>query len=83
MRQGKLHVEIIDQNCTWLDTGTHDSLLEAASFVAKLKKNQGVLVGCPEEIAYREGWISGEQLSKLADPLKKNVYGQYLLSLLK
>jgi glucose-1-phosphate thymidylyltransferase len=67
----------------WLDTGTHDSLLEAASFIATLQKRQGLQVACPEEIAFRHGWISAEQLAALADPLKKNGYGQYLLSLLK
>ena len=67
----------------WLDTGTHDSLLEAASFIATLQKRQGLQVACPEEIAFRQGWINAEQLLKLADPLKKNGYGQYLLNLLK
>jgi glucose-1-phosphate thymidylyltransferase len=66
-----------------LDTGTHDSLLEAASFIATLQKRQGLQVACPEEIAFRQGWINSEQLAALADPLKKNGYGQYLLNLLK
>jgi glucose-1-phosphate thymidylyltransferase len=67
----------------WLDTGTHDSLLEAACFIATLQKRQGLQVACPEEIAFRQGWINAEQLDALADPLKKNGYGQYLLNLLR
>ena len=66
----------------WLDTGTHDSLLEAGQFIATLEKRQGLKVACPEEIAYRAGWISAEQLVELAQPLAKNGYGQYLLRLL-
>jgi glucose-1-phosphate thymidylyltransferase len=81
--QGQLNVEIMGRGYAWLDTGTHDSLLEAASFVATLQKRQGLQVACPEEIAFRQGWINAEQLAALADPLKKNGYGQYLLSLLK
>lgn len=80
---GQLHVEIMGRGYAWLDTGTHDSLLEAASFIATLQKRQGLQVACPEEIAFRQGWINAEQLLKLADPLKKNGYGQYLLGLLK
>jgi len=80
---GQLNVEIMGRGFAWLDTGTHDSLLEAASFIATLQKRQGLQVACPEEIAYRQGWINAEQLLKLADPLKKNGYGQYLLNLLK
>jgi glucose-1-phosphate thymidylyltransferase len=67
----------------WLDTGTHDSLLEAASFIATLQKRQGLQVCCPEEIAYRQGWISDAELERLASPLSKNSYGDYLLKLLK
>jgi len=78
-----LSVEIMGRGFAWLDTGTHDSLLEAASFIATLQKRQGLQVACPEEIAFRQGWISAEQLNVLAEPLKKNGYGQYLLSLLK
>ncbi len=62
----------------WLDTGTHDSLLDAASFIATLQKRQGLMVACPEEIAYRHGWISKEQLIQLASQLMKTSYGQYL-----
>ena len=83
LRHGQLDVEILGRGFAWLDTGTHDSLLEAASFIATLQKRQGLQVACPEEIAYHQGWISAEQLHVLADPLKKNGYGQYLLNLLK
>ena len=79
----QLNVEIMGRGYAWLDTGTHDSLLEAASFIATLQKRQGLQVACPEEIAYRQGWIDAAQLQQLAAPLKKNGYGQYLLSLLK
>jgi glucose-1-phosphate thymidylyltransferase len=80
---GQLSVEIMGRGYAWLDTGTHDSLLEAASFIATLQKRQGLQVACPEEIAYRQGWITAEQLLQQAEPLKKNGYGQYLLNLLK
>lgn len=83
LEEGQLNVEIMGRGYAWLDTGTHDSLLEGASFIATLQKRQGLQVACPEEIAYRQGWISAEQLRQLADPLKKNGYGQYLLNLLK
>ena len=83
LEQGQLSVEVLGRGFTWLDTGTHDSLLEAASFIATLQKRQGLQVACPEEIAFRQGWINAEQLEALANPLKKNGYGQYLLSLLK
>jgi len=83
LKQGQLNVEIMGRGYAWLDTGTHDSLLEAASFIATLQKRQGLQVACPEEIAFRQGWINAEQLAALADPLKKNGYGQYLLSLLR
>lgn len=82
LEQGQLNVEIMGRGYAWLDTGTHDSLLEAASFIATLQRRQGLQVACPEEIAFRQGWINTEQLAALADPLKKNGYGQYLLSLL-
>jgi glucose-1-phosphate thymidylyltransferase len=83
LEQGQLSVEIMGRGYAWLDTGTHDSLLEAASFIATLQKRQGLQVACTEEIAFRQGWINAEQLEALAVPLKKNGYGQYLLSLLK
>jgi glucose-1-phosphate thymidylyltransferase len=83
LEQGQLNAEIMGRGYAWLDTGTHDSLLEAASFIATLQKRQGLQVACPEEIASRQGWINAEQLAALADPLKKNGYGTYLLNLLK
>jgi glucose-1-phosphate thymidylyltransferase len=79
----QLKVEVMRRGYAWLDTGTHDSLLEAAGFIATLQKRQGLMVSCPEEIAYRQGWINAEQLQKLAEQLKKNEYGQYLLNLIK
>ncbi len=81
--QGQLNVEIMGRGYAWLDTGTHDSLLEAASFIATLQRRQGLQVACPEEIAYRQGWISDEKLSELAAALGKTAYGAYLHSLLK
>jgi len=78
LAEGKLNVEIMGRGYAWLDTGTHDSLLEAASFIATLQKRQGLMVACPEEIAYRSKWISAEQVDALARPLSKNGYGQYL-----
>jgi glucose-1-phosphate thymidylyltransferase len=83
LEQGRLGVEVMGRGYAWLDTGTHDSLLEAASFIATLQKRQGLQVACPEEIAYSLGWIDAAQIQKLAAPLAKNGYGQYLLSLLK
>ncbi len=83
LEQGQLNVEIMGRGYAWLDTGTHDSLLEAASFIATLQKRQGLQVACPEEIAFGQGWIDAAQILKLASPLSKNGYGQYLLSLLK
>jgi len=75
---GQLSVEIMGRGYAWLDTGTHDSLLEAGQFIATLEKRQGLKVACPEEIAFRSGWITAEQLNQLAQPLLKNGYGQYL-----
>jgi len=83
LEKDQLNVEIMGRGYAWLDTGTHDSLLEASSFIATLQKRQGLQVACPEEIAFRQGWINANQLATLADPLKKNGYGQYLFSLLK
>jgi len=82
LRQGQLHVEIMGRGYAWLDTGTHDSLMEAGQFIATLEKRQGLKVACPEEIAFRSGWIDAAQLEVLAQPLAKNGYGQYLQKLL-
>jgi glucose-1-phosphate thymidylyltransferase len=83
LEQGQLNVEIMGRGFAWLDTGTHDSLLEAASFIATLQKRQGLMVACPEEIAFHQQWIDAAAVQKLAAPLDKNGYGQYLLNLLK
>ena len=83
LERGQLNVEIMGRGYAWLDTGTHDSLLEAASFIATLQKRQGLQVACPEEIAYAQGWIDAARIQKLATPLAKNGYGQYLLNLIK
>ena len=83
LEQGRLNVEIMGRGYAWLDTGTHESLLDASQFIATLENRQGLKVACPEEIAYRQGWIAAEQLQALAQPLTKNGYGQYLLRLLK
>ncbi len=82
LEQGQLSVEIMGRGYAWLDTGTHDSLLEAGQFIATLEKRQGLKVACPEEIAYRSGWIDAAQLEALAQPMLKNGYGQYLKRLL-
>ena len=83
MELGKLHVEIMGRGYAWLDTGTHESLLDASQFIATIEHRQGLKVACPEEIAFRKGWIDAGQLETLADPMKKNGYGQYLLRVLK
>ncbi|MBB3102451.1 glucose-1-phosphate thymidylyltransferase RfbA [Azomonas macrocytogenes] len=83
LQQQALHVEIMGRGYAWLDTGTHDSLLEAGQYIATLEKRQGLKVACPEEICFRSGWIDATQLERLAQPLVKNGYGKYLLSLLK
>jgi glucose-1-phosphate thymidylyltransferase len=83
LAQGELSVEIMGRGYAWLDTGTHDSLLEAGQFIATLEKRQGLKVACPEEIAFRSGWISAEQLEALAEPMRKNGYGHYLQQVLK
>jgi len=83
LAQGELSVEIMGRGYAWLDTGTHDSLLEAGQFIATLEKRQGLKVACPEEIAFRSGWISAEQLEALAEPMRKNGYGHYLQQVLR
>ncbi|AKT32332.1 glucose-1-phosphate thymidylyltransferase RfbA [Pseudomonas syringae pv. actinidiae] len=83
LEQKQLHVEIMGRGYAWLDTGTHDSLLEAGQYIATLERRQGLKVACPEEICYRAGWIDAAQLEKLAQPLIKNGYGQYLKNVLK
>jgi len=82
LMQKKLHVEVMGRGYAWLDTGTHESLLEASQFIATLENRQGLKVSCPEEIAYRQKWIDANQLEKLAQPLLKNKYGQYLFRIL-
>jgi len=83
LEQGKLNVEIMGRGYAWLDTGTHESLLEAGQFIATLENRQGLKVACPEEIAFRQKWIDAEQVKKLAKPLSKNGYGKYLTRILK
>jgi glucose-1-phosphate thymidylyltransferase len=83
LRAGLLDVEIMGRGYAWLDTGTHDSLLEAGQFIATLEKRQGLKVACPEEIAWRAGWIDAAQVERLAQPMLKNGYGQYLMKLLR
>ena len=82
LQQGQLTVELMGRGMAWLDTGTHDSLLEAGQFIATIENRQGLKVACPEEIAYRKGYIDAARLEQLAQPLKKNAYGRYLLRLL-
>ncbi len=83
LARGQLNVELMGRGYAWLDTGTHDSLLEAGQFIATLQQRQGLKVACPEEIAYRQKWIDAAQLEKMGQALAKNGYGQYLLQLLK
>ena len=82
LEAGALHVEVMGRGYAWLDTGTHDSLHEAAGFISTLQKRQGLMVACPEEIAYSQGWITAEQLARLAQLYVKSHYGQYLMALL-
>jgi glucose-1-phosphate thymidylyltransferase len=82
LEMGALEVEVMGRGFAWLDTGTHESLLQASSFIETIESRQGLKVACPEEIAYRAGWIGAEQLERLAQPLAKNAYGQYLLRVL-
>ncbi len=82
LKSGELNVEVMGRGYAWLDTGTHESLLEAGQFISTLEHRQGLKVACPEEIAYRQGWITAAELEELAKPLSKNGYGKYLLNLL-
>jgi glucose-1-phosphate thymidylyltransferase len=82
LESGQLHVEVMGRGYAWLDTGTHESLMEAASFVQTIEKRQGLKIACPEEIAFRNQWIDAEQVARLAEPFRKNEYGQYLLRML-
>lgn len=82
LKLGELKVEIMGRGTAWLDTGTHDDLLAAAQFIATVEKRQGLKVNCPEEVAYRNGWISADKLKQIAEPLKKSGYGEYLLTIL-
>lgn len=83
LKRGELDVQVMGRGYAWLDTGTHESLLEASLFIQTIEKRQGLKIACPEEIAYRNGYIDAEQLLQLAEPLSKNSYGQYLLGILK
>ncbi|PKI20750.1 glucose-1-phosphate thymidylyltransferase RfbA [Pseudomonas monteilii] len=83
LQQQQLQVEIMGRGYAWLDTGTHDSLLDASQYIATMERRQGLKVACPEEICYRAGWINAEQIERLAQPLLKNGYGEYLKSLLE
>jgi glucose-1-phosphate thymidylyltransferase len=83
LRQGELRVEVMGRGDAWLDTGTHDSLLDAGQFIQTLERRQGLRIACPEEIAWRNGWISDTQLEELARPLARSGYGEYLLDLLR
>jgi glucose-1-phosphate thymidylyltransferase len=82
LERGQLNVEVMGRGMAWLDTGTHESLLEAGQFIATIEHRQGLKIACPEEIAYRKGYIDADQLTRLAQPLAKSAYGQYLLRLL-
>ncbi|MBK6982641.1 MAG: glucose-1-phosphate thymidylyltransferase RfbA [Betaproteobacteria bacterium] len=83
LEQGELRVEIMGRGTAWLDAGTHESLLEAAQFIETIERRQGLKVACPEEIAWRQGWIDAEQVERLAKPMKKNAYGKYLRDMLR
>ena len=83
LQQQKLKVEVMSRGTAWLDTGTHNSLLDAANFIRVVEERQGLKIACPEEVAYRKGYISAEQLEALANPLRKSGYGEYLIGLLR
>jgi glucose-1-phosphate thymidylyltransferase len=83
LRRGQLDVSVMGRGMAWLDTGTHEALMEAALFIQTIEKRQGLMVACPEEIAYRSGYITAQQLETIAQPMRKNSYGAYLLQLLK
>ena len=83
LKAGALKVQLVGRGFAWLDTGTHDSLSEASTFVEVIEKRQGLKVACPEEIAFRKGWIDAASLLRIAEPMRKNQYGQYLLKLVK
>jgi glucose-1-phosphate thymidylyltransferase len=83
LNRGELRVEIMGRGMAWLDAGTHESLLQASTYIETLEQRQGLRIGCPEEVAYRKGYIDAEQLERLAHPMRKNGYGQYLLELLR
>jgi glucose-1-phosphate thymidylyltransferase len=82
LEEGELNVELLGRGYAWLDTGTHESLLQASNFIETIEQRQGLKVACPEEIAFRSGWIDAERIERLAQPLRKNGYGEYLLSLI-
>jgi glucose-1-phosphate thymidylyltransferase len=83
LKRGTLSVELLGRGVAWLDTGTHDSLLQASNFIQAVEQRQGLKIGCPEEIAFRKGYISASQLLELAQPLSKTDYGRYLKDLLE
>jgi glucose-1-phosphate thymidylyltransferase len=83
LKQGKLGAELLSRGVAWLDTGTHESMLQAGNFVQTVQQRQGLMIACPEEIAFRQGWIDAQAMLRVAEPLKKNEYGQYLISLVR
>jgi glucose-1-phosphate thymidylyltransferase len=83
LERGQLHVEVMGRGMAWLDTGTHESLLEAGQFIATIEHRQGLKIACPEELAFRKGYISAQALERLAQPMIKNGYGRYLMQILR